>query len=86
MRAEIIEAIDSERLEQDRRFPNHHHTPGEYILILRKLMKDAERVWYPSHGDEAVMNEIRQIAAVCVKAMEEHGLPMRVPKGKTKKR
>lgn len=70
----IIAAIDSERAHQESRFP-HNHTPGEYILILRKVLADAERVWY--HNPEHVMAEIRQVVAVGVKAMEEYGAPLR---------
>lgn len=81
MKDEIIKAIDSERQHQDREHP-HHHTPGEYILILRKVLADAERVWYDaSSSQDQVMAEIRQVTAVGVKAMEEHGAPMRLLPG-----
>lgn len=75
MNADIIKAIDSERVYQDRIHRRHSHTPGEYILILRKVLDDAERVWY--HNADQVMGEIRQVAAVAVRAMEEHGAPLR---------
>jgi hypothetical protein len=74
MNVEIIAAIDSERDHQDRKY-RHRHGPGDYILILRKVLHDAERVWY--HNPDMVMHEIRQITAVGVKAMEEHGAPLR---------
>lgn len=74
MDSNVITSIDSERDYQERKY-GHHHTPGEYILILRKVLDDAERVWY--HNPDKVMHEIRQVTAVGVKAMEEHGAPMR---------
>lgn len=76
LRPDIIAAIESERAHQDVKHPGSH-TVGEYILILRKVLADAERVWYHSKDEQDTMSEIRQITAVGVKAMEEHRAPIR---------
>ena len=76
MKPDILIAIETERAHQDRLYA-HDHSPAEYILILRKLLKDAENVWYLG-GDAVLMHKIRQICATCVKAMEDHGAFPRV--------
>jgi hypothetical protein len=77
MNADVIDAIDSERRHQEHKFPGHTHTQGEYVLILRKLLHDAEHTWYHNHSGHSCTHHFREIAAVCSRAMEEHGAPLR---------
>ena len=77
-----IEAIDSEREYQERKWPDHKHTIAEWLLIMEKCLNDAKRVWTTQHGEQADFNtmcEIRQVVAVGVAAMDQHGVPKRAP-------
>ena len=72
----VIDALLDERDYQDKKFPQHSHTLGEWILIARKCLSDAEAKWYAGHGNmEAVKSELCQVGAVCMAALEEHGAP-----------
>ena len=79
MTSEVRNAIDSERDYQQKKWPNHKHTVGEWILIMDKCMTDAKRAWVCGHGDNQALNEIRQVVTVGVAAMEQHGSPKRQP-------
>lgn len=73
----VLAAIMSERSYQRRRWPNHSHTVGEWLLIMQKCLDDAKRAWVTGHGDNSALHEIRQVVAVGVAAMGEHGAPLR---------
>ncbi len=78
MKTQVKNALETERRYQCLKWPNHSHTLGEWILIMRKCLNDAETKWYAGHGDNMeVLSEIRQVTAVGVAAMEEHGVPFR---------
>jgi len=67
-------AIISERLYQEQKWPGHRHTLAEWILIMRKCLNDAERLWVTGHGNqEDALHEIRQVVATGVAAMEQCG-------------
>lgn len=76
MTTQALEAIESERAYQKRKWPNHKHSPVEWLLIMEKCLSDAKRTWM-SHGDARTMEEIRQIVAVGVAALEQCGAPKR---------
>lgn len=76
MKATVAEAIDSERAYQERKYPGHQHSTGEWLLIMQKCLNDATKAWNCGHG-EGVLDEIRQVTSVGVAAMEEHGAPLR---------
>ncbi len=76
-----LDALIGERVYQDGKFPDHSHSLGEWIMIARKCLRDAEVKWYAGHGDmEAVKSELCQVGAVCLAALEEHGAPAPRPK------
>ncbi len=80
-RFKVDEAIRSERVYQEQKWPNHQHTVEGWILILEKCLNDAKRAWVSTKGDEAAMHEIRQVTAVGFAAMEQCGaLPRDMPK------
>lgn len=70
-------AIAHERAYQEQKWPGHQHTVAEWILILRKLVDDAQREWVTGHGDDSALHEVRQIAATAVACMEQCGAPCR---------
>lgn len=77
MPVHVLDAISGEREYQESKWPGHEHTVAEWILILRKVLNDAERAWVTGHGDNQALHEIRQLTAVGVACMEQCGAPMR---------
>ena len=73
MKQVVLDAIQSERDYQERKWPGHAHTTGEWILIMQKCLDDASRKWVTGHGDDQALHEIRQVVAVGVAAMEQCG-------------
>ena len=69
-RARVYQAIDLERKYQDEKFPGHTHTVAEYILLLRKLLDDAEASWYRDGNNESLHN-ILELTATGVACLEE---------------
>jgi hypothetical protein len=84
MNDNVTAAIDSERKYQDAKYPGHSHTTGEWLLIMEKCLADAKTAWNCGHGS-GVLDEIRQVTAVGVAAMDQHGAPLRDPEEKKKK-
>jgi len=78
MNTQIMEALDSERAYQEKKYPGHRHSTGEWLLIMEKCLADAKAAWNCGHGDGSVMDEIRQVTAVGVAALEQCGSPLRV--------
>ena len=78
MNANVIAAIESELKYQKQKWPNHSHTPAEWILIMDKCMSDAKRAWVCGHGDDQALHEIRQVVAVGVAAMTQCGALKRI--------
>jgi hypothetical protein len=79
-RDDVYTLIDGERDHQDAKWgeiEDHPHEVGSWILILEKLVQDARLAWVGKTGDKGALAEVRQIAAVAVACMEEHGAPRR---------
>jgi len=76
MNKNVIEAIDSERRLQERRYKSHKHTAGEWLLLIEQYLNRAKEEWLVS-GDIVVMNDIRKITTLGVAAMEQLGAPKR---------
>lgn len=91
-RPEVYKAIDSERDFQDsfvlpERQYYQTHTLGEFILIINQYAHQAMQNW-THHGEDIdgfppSLHEVRKVAALAVRAMEQHGAPHRkVPEKK----
>ena len=83
-REAVYKAIDSERDFQDnfvlpeRRY-YQTHTLGEFILMINQYAAQAQQFW-TNHADDEVprsLHEVRKIAALAVRCMEQHGAPHR---------
>ena len=72
-RIEVYNALDNERDHQDAEHPNFPGIPGT-MLIIRKLLADAEHHWYYDNHNFDVLNHFRKIGASCVRAMEICGV------------
>lgn len=86
-RAEAYKAVDSERDFQDnfvlpeRRY-YQTHTLGEHILMIGQYADQARQKWTHHSDKEEVppsLEEVRKIAALCIRCMEQHGAPLRKP-------
>ena len=76
-REEAFEEINHEREYQDRRhMSSQFMSVGEELLLLRRYTDKAVEAWATfsgSAGDVMAMNDIRKIATIAVRAMENHG-------------
>ncbi len=87
-RADAYAAIDSERDFQDnfvlpdRRY-YQTHTLGEFVLMINQYAAQAMQKW--THHTDAdspddfppSLHELRKVAALAVRCMEQHGAPKR---------
>lgn len=77
-------AIDSERDYQDAGRGNARRDSaepplslGDHLVILRKILHDAEEAWYKPDGRAATLDYIRKLGGVAVHCMEDYGAPLR---------
>jgi len=88
-REDVYTAIDTERNYQDKfvlpeRRYYQTHTLGEFILMLGQYADQARAKW-TSHKDgdspdefPPSLHEVRKLAALAVRCMEQHGAPCRM--------
>lgn len=83
-RAEVYQAIDTERNYQDSQWPgradNGHNalTVGEFVLLMQDYVSQATAVWtIEPKPTPKTLDAVRKIAAVAVNCMEQNGAPMR---------
>lgn len=90
LRVDVYKAIDSERDYQDsfvlpERGYYRTHTLGEFILMMNQYSAQAMAKW-TNHtnalldGHPESLHEVRKIAALAVRCMEQHGAPLRRPR------
>jgi len=72
-RKDVYNLIDGEREHQDRREQSPgQRTAGEEILLLNAYVHSAAMAWTQYIGDDMALEEVRKIAALCVRCMENH--------------
>lgn len=75
---QVMVAIGKEREFQDQKWGSidkNPHTIGGWLLLIESELEEAKRALIKgSTGRDAVRAEIIQIAAVCVAALEQHGV------------
>jgi hypothetical protein len=80
-RDEVYLAIDEERDYQDRKrglLPATNHEVGAWIEVIRGELEEAAQAWRKKHPDDTdALRELVQVAATCVKCLEQHGAPGR---------
>lgn len=78
-RAQVYSLIDEERLYQDSKWirPKHNHSPTEYLVFIQHQVNKAIATASEQDGDIGAMEFIRNLTALGVAAMEEHGAPNR---------
>jgi hypothetical protein len=81
LREQIYAAIDGERdyqnaLGGDRTNGTQLGVSG-CLTLLSTYLRKAQDAWTDNPSDTQALHEIRKLAAICVRAMEEHGAPER---------
>jgi hypothetical protein len=79
-RAEVYEAVDSEREYQDALKgirSTRDRTLGDFLVLLNHYIVEANQSYVRNRSATQSMHEIRKIAAIAIKAMEVNGAPKR---------
>ena len=80
-REEVYKVIDSERDYQNslgvNRTDGSSKTAGEYLIMIDHYLAHAKEVWTANPGVKMALHDIRKIAGIAVRCMEEHGAPPR---------
>lgn len=81
-RDEVYSVINDERVFQDRKWgtiEEHPHEVGSWLVIMHRLLFDAETAYMSQRGDAGALNELRKVVAVGVACLEQHGPVPREP-------
>jgi hypothetical protein len=72
---QVFEAITAERKRQDEKWgADRQQSLAGYLLIVQAELNEAILGWIKnSLGKSAPLNELVQVAAVCVAALEQYG-------------
>lgn len=77
-RLEVYAAIDAERDYQNSLGPDrtdgNQHTVGDYLIMLDRYVRKAQDEWTDRAGNTSALDQIRKIAGIAVRCMEEHGI------------
>lgn len=80
-REEVYKVIDGERNYQNHlgssRTDGSAKTAGEYIMMIDYYLAHAKESWVGNPGVKMALHDIRKIAAIAVRCLEEHGAPPR---------
>ena len=80
-REQVFELINGERDYQNKLGPERtdgsDKTVGDYLTMLRCYLRKAEDAWTDNAGCEPALDQIRKVAAIAVRCMEDHGAPPR---------
>jgi hypothetical protein len=78
-RHDVYEAIDGERDYQDSKDPKRHDLGAEIALMVKRA-HEVLGDWHTFPFEETELKAratIRDLAAICVRALENHGAPIR---------
>lgn len=75
-RSEVYKMIDGEREYQDMQWGTVEQNPHNIRLWLKIALEELYEA-NGAHTDEEKLDELRQVAAVCIAALEQHGCPPR---------
>lgn len=76
-RLEVFEAINAERIAQDKEWrtgrPNEeqYKFAAPHVLLLERNARKLSDIWYDSKDEDSVMDRFVKIAAIAVRALEE---------------
>lgn len=74
-REDIYRELDAERQHQFVLWRDKPHSVGDWLIIIDRELNEAKEGWMKNKAERhSAMSEIMQIAAVCIAAMEQHGI------------
>ncbi len=73
----VYGSIDSELTYQWVRFGPNPHEIDAFATYIRRYVAILDKVATEPNTENAKLNVIRKIAALCVRCMEQHGAPRR---------
>ncbi len=74
-RQEIYSAIDSERDFQVQKHKDEQHSMGAWLLLIESELNEAKLASVKGgSGRNSIRSELIQVSALCVAALEQHGL------------
>lgn len=79
-RETVYRAIDTERRHQDMVWPiseSGTKEVGSGVALIVRYANKALNDWADKQGDAAALEQIRKVAALCVRVMEQHGVQPR---------
>lgn len=76
-REDVYALIDGERDHQKVTWGDKPLSVPGYLLVIRAELDEAIEAWVKTEDDQAAMDEVRQVAATAVAAMEWHGCKAR---------
>jgi hypothetical protein len=81
LREEVYKVIDGERKYQNslkgNRTDGSPKTVGDYLVMMDYYLAHAKEAWTANPGIKMVLPDVRKLAAIAVRCMEEHGAPKR---------
>lgn len=76
-REHVYAIIDTERDYQDSLGPDRtdksQKSVGDYLVLLHHYSEQGIAAWAQNPGNREALREIRKVAAIAVRCMEEHG-------------
>jgi hypothetical protein len=81
--SEVYRRIDNERDYQNNRWPEpeHRHSATEYLVYIQHQVNVAFAKVSTENGETGALDQLMKIAALAVRAMEEHGAPWQIFRG-----
>lgn len=78
---EVFKIVDGERTYQESlgsdRTDGRNRTVGDELVLMDVYLRRAFDAWADYAGDTAALEQIRKVAAIAVRCMENHGAPGR---------
>jgi hypothetical protein len=77
-RSEVYEVIDGERNYQNSlKGRENGKAISDYLIMIDYYLAHAKESWAANPGIKSALHDIRKIAGIAVRCMEEHGAPYR---------
>ena len=75
---EVVESLKQERERQDKKWGSleeKQQSLAGYMMVIRKELGEAEEGWMKNkEGKHSSLAEIRQVAAVAIACLQQHGI------------
>ena len=75
----VYTLISGERLYQDDIWGDQSYTVGDYVVLFQYYVERAQTAWVTMPDKSSTLDVIRELAAIAVHVMEDHGVVLREP-------